>query len=215
MQSQSQVGNTMMHKNTDEKRRNHSILLLWSKVVFAVFLFVYSGFQAQITISGDAQIYVGKNVIVSENDSVSKFKGEIFSASGAIIYHSDSGNNYQIVQQKPSKPEIKEESALKIAEIQKEKKQKEKIASIKIPVQQKKEFFSNQKSDESFDSDNSFSSDIVQTPTYQLKDFIHVKFLTSLVFNWKNSSETHFYSIENQKKQVQYSFFTRPPPFLI
>ena len=203
----------MMHKNTDEKRRNHSILLFLSKVVFAVFLFVYSGFQTQIIISGDAQIYVGKNVIVSENDSVSKFKGEIFLASGAIIYHSDSEKNIQIVQQKPSK--IKEESALKIAEIQKEKKQKEKIASIKISVQQKKEFFSTRKSDESFTSDNSFSSDIVQTPTYQLKNFIHIKFQTSLVLNWKNSSETHFYSIENQKKQFQHSFFTRPPPFLI
>ncbi len=182
-------------------------------MVFAVFLFVYSGFQTQIIISGDAQIYVGKNVIVSENDSVSKFKGEIFLASGAIIYHSDSEKNIQIVQQKPSK--IKEESALKIAEIQKEKKQKEKIASIKISVQQKKEFFSTRKSDESFTSDNSFSSDIVQTPTYQLKNFIHIKFQTSLVLNWKNSSETHFYSIENQKKQFQHSFFTRPPPFLI
>ena len=116
-------------------------------MVFAVFLFVYSGFQTQIIISGDAQIYVGKNVIVSENDSVSKFKGEIFLASGAIIYHSDSEKNIQIVQQKPSK--IKEESALKIAEIQKEKKQKEKIASIKISVQKKKEYYATRKSDES------------------------------------------------------------------
>ena len=157
----------MMQTRTNEKRRNHSHLLLWSKVVFVVFFCLCQNFQAQITLSGGATLYLENNTTLSENNSVSNLQAGITLASGAIIYHSDSGKNKQIVQQKPSK--IKEESALKIAKIQKEKKQKEKIASLKIPVQKKKKFFSTQKSHESFTTDESFSSNIVQTPTYQLK----------------------------------------------
>ncbi len=201
----------MMHTHTDEKRRNHSHLLLWSKVVFAVFFFLCQNIQAQITLSGDATIYLEHDAIISENKSVSNSKDEIFLTSGAIIYHSDSGKSEHAFRQKPSK--IKKESALKTAEFQKEKKQKEKIALIKIQPQQEKKFFSTQKSDESFASDKDFPSNIVQTPTYQLKDFIYVKIQSSLVLGWKKICQTHFYSIENQKKQIKLSFFTRPPPF--
>ena len=110
----------MMHTHTDEKRRNHSHLLLWSKVVFAVFFFLCQNIQAQITLSGDATIYLEHDAIISENKSVSNSKDEIFLTSGAIIYHSDSGKGKHAFRQKPSK--IKEESALKTAEVQKEKK---------------------------------------------------------------------------------------------
>ena len=179
-------------------------------MVFAVFFFLCQNVQAQITLSGDATIYLEHDAIISENKSVSNSKDEIFLTSGAIIYHSDSGKSKHAFRQKPST--IKEESALKTAEFQKEKKQKEKIALREIRSQQKQKFFSTQKSDESFSSDNDFPSNIVQNPTYQLKDFIHVKIQSSLVLGWEKICQTHFHSIENQKKQLQLSFFTRPPP---
>ena len=183
-------------------------------MAFAVFLFFTQGFQAQISVKGGATLYIEKDAVLQVSEDISSSE-QIFLASGATIYHSDSGENYQIAQQKVSKPEVKEESALKIAEIQKEKKQKEKIASIKIPVSQKKEFFSTQKSDESFASDYSFSSNSVPIPTYQLKDFIDEKYQSSIFLGKLYVFETYFYTVENHKKQFQPSYFTRPPPYFV
>ena len=118
----------MMHTYTDEKRRNHSHLLLWSKVVFAVFFCLCQNLHAQITLSGGGAIYLEHDAIISENKSVSNPEDKIFLTSDAIISHSDSGKSKQIFQQKPSK--IKEKSALKTVAVQKEKKQKSKSRSL-------------------------------------------------------------------------------------
>ena len=183
-------------------------------MAFAVFLFFTQGFQAQISVKGGATLYIEKDAVLQVSEDISSSE-QIFLASGATIYHSDSGENYQIAQQKVSKPEVKEESALKIAEIQKEKKPTASLASLELPVSQKKEFFTTQKSDESFNSDDGFSFNIIQTPTYQLKDFIAAKHLQFIISSWKNTPDFQFHTIENHENKIQLSFFTRPPPVLV
>ena len=206
----------MRNKNTDDIRRNPRILPFLGKMMFSIFLFSVQFFQAQITVTEGAKIHIVDNTVVSHSGSTASLEGEIYITQGAEIYVvAPTDKNDKLAQQKISTPEASEKSALKIAEIQKEKKQKEKIASIKIPVSQKKEFFSTQKSDESFASDYSFSSNSVPIPTYQLKDFIDEKYQSSIFLGKLYVFETYFYTVENHKKQFQPSYFTRPPPYFV
>ena len=206
----------MRNKNTDDIRRNPRILPFLGKMMFSIFLFSVQFFQAQITVTEGAKIHIVDNTVVSHSGSTASLEGEIYITQGAEIYVvAPTDKNDKLAQQKISTPEASEKSALKIAEIQKEKKQKEKIASIELPVSQKKEFFTTQKSDESFNSDDGFSFNIIQTPTYQLKDFIAAKHLQFIISSWKNTPDFQFHTIENHENKIQLSFFTRPPPVLV
>ena len=56
-------------------------------MVFAVFFFLCQNIQAQITLSGDATIYLEHDAIISENKSVSNSKDEIFLTFSESTYY--------------------------------------------------------------------------------------------------------------------------------
>lgn len=209
----------MSTRNIHDQIKAFNILSLWRKI-FSVFLVLFlQNLIAQISISDETKLYVSNGTIIYEaNAEPEKIvaKGKIFVFGETKIYQKNSENNFEIVQQKTSQEKSKKEYTLKIAQIQKEKKQKEKIASVKTSINNKKDFFSNQKSETYFSFSASFSKISVPVSQFNAKQIISSENdNTSLSYRWSKMASEHFKSAELLTAQNKSAFSVRPPPFLV
>lgn len=208
----------MSTDNKNDQIKVLNVLSLWRKI-FSVFLVLFlQNLIAQVAIDNEAKLYVSDGTIIYEADAEPQkivAKGKIFVFGETKIYQENSENNFEIVQQKTSQEKSKKESALKIAQIQKEKKQKEKIASVKTSINNKKDFFSSQKSETYFSFSVTFSKISVPVSQFNLKQVVGSEnYNTSLSYGWSSVASEHFKRAELLTAQNKSAFSVRPPPFL-